>query len=60
MCEDLTVAVEDDVVGHEVEAELGEEGLLPHAAVADTAPCQGVAMLETAAAVALTSVDADA
>lgn len=49
MGEYLAATVEDDVVGHEIETQLGEQGLLPHATIADTAPFQRVALEITTA-----------
>ena len=57
--EDASVAVGDDVVGHEIEAQLVEDGRLPHAAVADVMPADGVAV-HAAAALLLAGVEADA
>ena len=59
MGENLATTVEDDIVGYEVESQLGEQRLIPHASVADTAPLEGVA-LEITPAVGETGVNTDA
>ena len=49
MGEDSAVAVGDDIVGHEIEAQLVEDGRFPHTPVADGMPADGIAVHITAA-----------
>ena len=59
MGDDAALAVGNDIVGHEIEAQLVEEGRFPHAPVADVMPADGIAV-HIAAALLLAGVEADA